>query len=46
MKLADLNLILGELVREDRIRISGDMVSLWNWLTLPAKTPEAIAHFL
>jgi hypothetical protein len=28
MKLADLEAILGELAREDRIRISGDMVSL------------------
>jgi len=28
MKLADLNLILGELAREGRIRISGEMVSL------------------
>ncbi len=28
MKLADLNLILGELAREGRVRISGEMVSL------------------
>ena len=28
MKLADLNLILGELGREGRIRITGDMISL------------------
>ena len=40
MKLADLNLILGELAREGRIRISGDMVSI----TLPARTPEATIH--
>lgn len=28
MKLADLNLVLGELAREGRIRITGDAVSL------------------
>ena len=28
MRLADLNLILGELAREGRIRITGEMVSL------------------
>jgi hypothetical protein len=28
IKLADLNLILGELAREGRIRISGEMVTL------------------
>ena len=30
MRLADLNSILVELVREDRIKISGEMVSLIN----------------
>jgi hypothetical protein len=28
MRLADLNLILGELAREGRIKISGEMVSI------------------
>jgi len=28
MKLADLNLILGDLAREGRIRISGEMIAL------------------
>ena len=28
IKLADLNLILGELAREGRIRITGEMVSI------------------
>ena len=28
MKLADLNLILGELAREGRIRITGEVISL------------------
>jgi hypothetical protein len=28
MKLADMNLILGELTRDGRIRITGEMVSL------------------
>jgi hypothetical protein len=28
MKLADLNLILGELAREGKIRITGEMVSI------------------
>jgi hypothetical protein len=28
MRLADLNMILGELAREGRIRITGEMVSL------------------
>jgi len=28
IKLADLNLILGELAREGRIRISGEVISL------------------
>jgi hypothetical protein len=28
MRLADLNIILGELVREDRIRITGEVILL------------------
>ena len=42
MKLADLNLLLGELAREGRIRISGDMVVLKS--PHPSRTPEAISH--
>jgi hypothetical protein len=28
MRLADLNIILGELARDDRIKISGETISL------------------
>jgi hypothetical protein len=32
MRLADLNIILGELARDDRIKITGETVSLVYWL--------------